>query len=75
MSDVDRDLLSLGFTFENGMLRSPAPCGVKITPVQNRYLIKIEMPRGNSSLIFDVRKDELKIGFNKTRSWRKEPKP
>jgi hypothetical protein len=71
----DHDLVALGFTYENGVLRAPGPCSVKLMPVQNRYQIKIELPRGNSSLIFDVRKDELKIGFNKTRSWRMEPKP
>jgi hypothetical protein len=69
MSEPDRDLLALGFIFENGMLRSPAPCGVKITPVQNRYLIKIEMPRGNSSLVLDVEKHRLKITVNKARRW------
>jgi hypothetical protein len=67
--EPDRDLVALGFTFENGVLRSPARCGVKMTPIQNRYLIKIELPTGGSSLVFDIEKRRLKIAFNKTRRW------
>ena len=69
MSEPDRDLLNLGFTFVDGVLRPPGPCGVKLMPVQNRYQIKIELPTGGSSLLFDVEKRRVKIGFNKTRRW------
>jgi len=69
MSEPDRDLLNLGFTFVDGVLRPPGSCGVKMTPIQNRYLIKIELPTGGSSLLFDIEKRRLKIAFNKTRRW------
>jgi hypothetical protein len=69
MSDADRDLLSLAFTYEDGVLRSPGACRVKLTSVQKRYLVKIELPTGGSSLLFDIEKRRLKIAFNKTRRW------
>jgi hypothetical protein len=65
----DHDLVALGFMYENGVLRSPAPCGVKITPIQNHYLIKIELPRSNTSLVLDIEKRRLKIAVNKVRRW------
>jgi hypothetical protein len=64
-TEPDHDLLSLGFTFENGVLHPPGPCGIKLTPVRGRYLVKIALPTGGSTLVFDIPKDQLKIAFNK----------
>jgi hypothetical protein len=63
--EPDRDLIALGFRFEHGVLYPPAPCGVKVTPIRNRYLIKIALPTGGSALVFDIPKHQLKIAFNK----------
>jgi hypothetical protein len=69
MSDSDRDLFSLGFTFADGVLRPPGPCSVKLTPIRGRYLIKVALPTGGNTLVFDIPKHQLKIAFNKTRRW------
>jgi hypothetical protein len=67
MSDVDRDLLALGFTFKDGVLHPPGPCRVKLTPIRGRYLVKIALPTNNSALTFDVPKHALKIAYRKAK--------
>jgi hypothetical protein len=65
MSEPDRDLLSLGFTFKDGVLRPPGPCQVKLTVIRNRYLVKIALPSNSGPLVFDIPKHQLKIAFHK----------
>jgi hypothetical protein len=65
MSEPDRDLLALGLDWRDGMLHPPAPCRVQLAPIAGRYLIKILLPNGGSTLMFDIPKHRLKIAFSK----------
>jgi hypothetical protein len=65
MSEPDRDLVALGFIWRDGVLHPPGPCGIKLTPIRGRYLVKIALPTGGSTLVFDIAKSQLRIAFNK----------
>jgi hypothetical protein len=65
MSEPDRDLLALGFTFKDGVLHPPGACRVKLTPIRGRYLVKIAMPTISGALVFDIPKHQLKIAYKK----------
>jgi hypothetical protein len=65
MSEPDRDLLALGFTFKDGVLHPPELCRIKLTPIRGRYLVKITLPTDHSALVFDIPKHQLKIAYNK----------
>jgi hypothetical protein len=51
MSEPDRDLLSLGFTFENGVLHAPTTCRVQLIPVDRYYEIRFSLDDGSMTVV------------------------